>query len=86
MERALLRDTWTAAATEKFLDDAKACSADAISARWGVVNAAFVAEAQQRGLKVYAMATEKSQPANGRHHPVNGRRRRTAAAVVQASV
>lgn len=58
IERALLRDTWTRWGTRRFVADAERCRADAISARWGVVNPAFVAGARERGLKVYAMATD----------------------------
>lgn len=64
IERALLRDTWLARSTRRFLDDAVACGATAVSARWGVIEPVFVAEAQARGLKVYAMARDaESQPA-----------------------
>ncbi len=63
IERALLRDTWTGRATRKFLADAERCRADAISARWGVITPAFVSEAHERGLRVYAMATDAESQA-----------------------
>jgi glycerophosphoryl diester phosphodiesterase len=56
VERALLRDTRAGAATRKFLRDAERCGADALSAHWDRITPAFVTEAHERGLKVYAMA------------------------------
>lgn len=56
VERALLRKTRAGAPTKRFLEDAKACNADAVSAHWDRVTPKFVAEARDRGLKVYAMA------------------------------
>lgn len=62
VERALLRDTRGEAATRRFVDDAQRCGADAISVHWDRISPQFVAEAQGRGFKVYAMAqNEESQ-------------------------
>ncbi len=63
-ERALLRDTRTSRATRRFLDDAGRCGAQAVSAHWDRVSEAFVADAHERGLKVYAMARNAESQAS----------------------
>jgi len=52
-EVALLRDTKDAAGTARYLDDAVALGATAVSVHHGVLDDALVATAHQRGLKVH---------------------------------
>jgi glycerophosphoryl diester phosphodiesterase len=56
--RALLRDTAPGRATRRFLDDAVACEAQAISAHWDRVSAGFAEMVHGRGLRLYAMAQD----------------------------
>lgn len=63
-ERALLRDTWTDGATRRFLEDAEATQAHAVSAHWNRITPEFIADAKGRGLKVYAMAQNAESQAS----------------------
>jgi glycerophosphoryl diester phosphodiesterase len=53
VEAALLRDTASAGATARYLDDALAIGAKAVSLHQGVLTREVVADAQARGLTVY---------------------------------
>jgi glycerophosphoryl diester phosphodiesterase len=64
VERALLRNTWTARATRRYVEDAMGCNADAISPRWAWITPEFVADAHKRGLKVFAMAQDAESQAS----------------------
>ncbi len=64
VERALLRDTTSARATRRFLEDAERCEAHAVSAHWDRITAEFVADAHRRGLRVYAMAQDPDSQAS----------------------
>jgi glycerophosphoryl diester phosphodiesterase len=62
--RALLRDTKPGSQTRRFLQDALACHAHAVSVHWDRVSPAFAAIVHEMGLKLYAMAQDlDSQPA-----------------------
>ncbi len=63
-ERALLRNTWSARGTRRFLEDAERCDAHAISAHWNRITPELVADAHGRGLKVYAMARDADSQAS----------------------
>ena len=54
IESSLLRDDTDPEGVARFLSDAKTWGARGISAHWQAINPPFVAEAHQRGLKVYA--------------------------------
>jgi len=54
IEAALLRDDTDPEGLRRFLQDATAFGAKAISAHWEAINHQFVAEAHDRGLKVYS--------------------------------
>ena len=54
IEPALLRDPVDPEGLERFLRDAKAFGARAISAHYAAITPHFVAEAHQRGLRVYS--------------------------------
>lgn len=62
-EVALLRDSRSRAGLRRFLGDAEACGARAISAHWAAVTPGLVRRAHRRGLKVYAMARRADQHA-----------------------
>lgn len=53
-QAALLRETFSPEAHSRFLDDAVACGAQAISANPGAVTEGFAADARERGLIIYA--------------------------------
>jgi glycerophosphoryl diester phosphodiesterase len=55
IEAGLLRDDTGPEGLRRFLDDAVRFGAKAISPHWDAVNHSFVAEAHDRGLRVYAM-------------------------------
>jgi glycerophosphoryl diester phosphodiesterase len=55
IELWLLRDDFKPDGLRFYLDRANACGANAVSAHWSGVSPAFVAEANQRGIKVYSM-------------------------------
>jgi glycerophosphoryl diester phosphodiesterase len=63
-ERALLRDTWSARANRRFLEDATDCDADAVSAHWNRITPGFVADAHAMGLRVYSMTRDAGDPAS----------------------
>ncbi|HEU5321824.1 MAG TPA: glycerophosphodiester phosphodiesterase, partial [Methylomirabilota bacterium] len=58
IEASLLRDARSPAGIRRFLDDAAAGGARGVSVHWRVVSAELVAEAHERGLKVYSLAPD----------------------------
>jgi glycerophosphoryl diester phosphodiesterase len=72
VERALLRDTRAGKPTRQFLEDAKRCNADAVSAHWDRITPKFVTTAHNRGLKVYAMAQNAESQAEKIAMGLNG--------------
>jgi glycerophosphoryl diester phosphodiesterase len=55
IENALLRDDIDPEGLRRYLDDAKASGARALSPHWSAITPQFVAEAHDRGLTVYSM-------------------------------
>jgi glycerophosphoryl diester phosphodiesterase len=68
IETALLRDATTPRGLCRFLDDAVAIRARAISAQWSVVSRELVARTHGRGLRVFSWC----ETGTGRHDKLDG--------------
>jgi glycerophosphoryl diester phosphodiesterase len=64
VEVALLRDTHSAASTQRMFDDAEAFGAQAVSIHWSMVQPDVLADAAGRGLLVYAWCKNQEAFAN----------------------
>lgn len=71
-EVALLRDTKSPAETERYLDDAAAFGASAISVHQGVLDADLVERAHERGLRVHCWFQSMTVQAAKTVIPVDG--------------